>query len=401
MRAVVSGAGIAGLSFALCMQRAGHDVIVIERSPQLRDAGYMMDFFGPGYDMAEVLGLLPEIEKIHYPIGNFAFLKPDGSPKFSLSYETFRKLFDGRHFNFMRGDLERLLYEALPDRSGVRFGRTITRVDQGGRNVRVVLDDGTELEGDVLVGADGIYSNVRGLVFGPGSDYERYLGFHTFAYILDDPELHRSTEDTFSTLTVPGRQVAIYPIRGGRTAAFFVHEAATPPDDLSEEGAMQELRKEYSCLDWVVPLLIEEAGELPGIYFDSVSQIIMPRWSEGRIVLVGDAAYCVSLLAGQGSAMAMVGAGILAAELDHRPDDHAAALASYESRMRPYIDLRQKAGRDFADLFVPKSELKLIFRDLVMRYSAWPPMSWLVKQDIAGGRMDPEDARLLERFGPP
>lgn len=395
MRAVVSGAGIAGLTFGLCMQRAGHEVTIIERSPQLRDAGYMMDFFGPGYDAAEALGLLPEVEKIHYPIGRLTFLETDGEPKYTLSYDEFQELFDGRHFNFMRGDLERLLYEVLPDRSTIKFGRTIARVDQREDGVRVTLDDGKALEADILVGADGIHSNVRGLVFGPEADYERYLGYHTFAFILDDPGLRRETEDQFSTLTTPGRQVAIYPIHEGRVATFFVHEDDAPPPDHSKDRALEELRDRYGDLDWVVPRLIRRAEALPGLYFDAVSQIEVPRWSKGRAVLVGDAAYCVPLLAGQGAGMAILGAALLAAELDGHPDDPAEAFAPYEGRMRPYTDVRQEAGRDFADMFVPGSKLKLLFRDTVMRYSAWPPMSWIVKQDIAGGGMDPEDWRIL------
>ncbi len=399
MNIIVSGAGIAGLTFALCMQRSGHEVTLIEKYPHLRDSGYMMDFFGPGYDVAEALGLLPEIEKIHYPIERLEFLKPDGKRKFAIDYRTFRKWFDDRHYNFLRGDLERLLYESLKDQRAVIFGHSIDSIDQYENGVRVSLTDGTILDSDVLVGADGIHSNVRRLIFGKEEDYALYVGFHCFSYILENLDPEPTSTDAFYLLTEPGRQASMYPIQGDRIATFFAHRSKKPPVDVSLSSAKLELEQEYGSMNWVVPRLIERAKTSSEIYFDGVWQMIMPNWSTGRTVLVGDAAYCVSLLAGQGSAMAMLGGAMLAAQLDSTNGDFTTAFSRYDERMRPYVETRQKAGRAFAGLFIPENELQLLVRDSIMHYSAWPPMSWLVKKDLAGGRMNAEDAKLISRFG--
>ena len=94
---------------AYWLRRLGHDVLVIEEADRLRDDGYMIDFFGPGYYVAEQMGMLGELESIHYPVERLVFQREDGSEKFSLPYAVLRRtLFDDRHFNFMRGELERL-----------------------------------------------------------------------------------------------------------------------------------------------------------------------------------------------------------------------------------------------------------------------------------------------------
>jgi 2-polyprenyl-6-methoxyphenol hydroxylase-like FAD-dependent oxidoreductase len=128
MRILISGAGIAGLTLSFWLKRSGHDLIVVEKSPSLRDEGYMIDFFGSGYDVSEKMHVLSDLEKIHYPIARLAFVDASGHDKFSIAYPSFRKLFDGRHFNFMRGDLERLLYTKIQDHLNLQFGMTVESV---------------------------------------------------------------------------------------------------------------------------------------------------------------------------------------------------------------------------------------------------------------------------------
>jgi 2-polyprenyl-6-methoxyphenol hydroxylase-like FAD-dependent oxidoreductase len=216
MRVVIVGAGLAGLTLALCLERNGHDAIVLERSASLRGAGYMIDFFGSGYDAAERLGLLEQLEAIHYPIARLSFLARDGGTRFHVSYETMRQLLGGRHFNFMRGDLERLLFDALAGRDRIRFGSTVESFAQWDGGIEVTLSDGSKERADLLVGADGIRSRVRSLAFGGESLFVRQLGYHTAAFVFDDRAMQEEIGDAFATLTVPGRQVALYPIRGGK-----------------------------------------------------------------------------------------------------------------------------------------------------------------------------------------
>ena len=148
MRVLVVGAVLAGLTLALCLERNGHEAIVLERRPQLRGAGYMLDFFGSGYDAAERLGLLPKLEAIHYPIAWLSFLAPDGTPRFRISYETMRRLLGGRHFNFMRGDLQRVLFDALARPDRVRFGSTVEAFTQHDDGIEAKLSDGSSERAD-------------------------------------------------------------------------------------------------------------------------------------------------------------------------------------------------------------------------------------------------------------
>jgi 2-polyprenyl-6-methoxyphenol hydroxylase-like FAD-dependent oxidoreductase len=185
-------------------------------------------------------------------------------------------------------------------------------------------------------------------------------------------------------MTVPGRQVALYPIRGGRLATFFLHKDRRRLAGLTRAGAAKELRRVYGDLDWVVPAVLTRCDPAH-LYFDAVSQIVMPRWSTGRVTLVGDACQCVSLLAGQGASLAIAGADALATELTGPGCDVEAALARYERRMKPRVDRSQEAGRSMARWFAPDSRVRLVVRDLVMRMAGSPLVAPLLKRVLAVG----------------
>jgi 2-polyprenyl-6-methoxyphenol hydroxylase-like FAD-dependent oxidoreductase len=382
MRILVVGAGLAGLTLALCLERKGHDAIVLERSPCLRGAGYMIDFFGSGYDAAERLGLLAELNAIHYPIARLSFLTRDGTPRFDVSYETMRQLLGGRHFNFMRGDLERVLFDSLR-RTQVRFGSTVDSFAQRDDDIEVTLSDGSKERADLLVGADGIHSRIRSLAFGEENLFVRQLGYHTAAFVFDDPDMQAEIGDAFATLTVPRRQVALYPIRGGKVATFWVHKSDAIPK-ASAEAAAKELREVYRDLGWLIPKVLDRGEESKSTYLDTVAQVIMSRWSVGRVVLLGDACHCVSLLAGQGASMALGGAYVLAEEIERSRADIPTALARYEQRMRPAILKKQKAGRNIARWFVPENRVRLAVRDAVMKISSSAIGGWMVKRQVSG-----------------
>ena len=188
MHVLISGAGIAGLTMAFWLHRHGHEITIVEKSPSLCDAGYMIDFYGSGYDVAEKMNLLPDLEAIHYPIPHLAFIDEQGRERYSIRYTSFRSLLDNRHFNFMRGDLEKVLYEKVKDNIQMRFGTTVSSFQQcdSGDKVQGTLSDGSTTEFDLLIGADGLHSQIRKLGFGDESQFERFLGYYTAAFILPD-----------------------------------------------------------------------------------------------------------------------------------------------------------------------------------------------------------------------
>lgn len=384
MRVLICGAGISGLTLGWRLQQLGHVPLIVERSAGPRDDGYMIDFFGSGFDAAEKLGLLPHLQNIHYPVTRLVFLDSAGNERFSLPYKILRKkLFDDRHFNFMRGDLERVLHAQIQHIVELRFGTTVEAIHEDSEHVHVGLSDGSRLECDVLVGADGVHSRVRSLVFGEEARFTRFLGFHTAAFILDTIPRALRSADTFDTLTVPNRQVGIYPIRGGRLATLFLYRTERPLGRTSREDAFQELVENYWDLDWLVPDLVHRAEGLQDWYMDDVLQIEMEHWSSGRVVLLGDACQCLPLLAGQGASMAMAAAYILAEELKIE-GGLGDALQRYECRLKPAIHKKQAAARTIADWFVPDDSLRLALRDLALRASVWPVASYLIRNRLAG-----------------
>lgn len=384
MKVLICGAGIAGLTLAMCLDRTANKVVVVERARARRDEGYMIDFFGSGFDACDKLGLLSDLQRIHYPVESLTSVNAEGNERYSLPYPMLRRrIFDDRHFNFMRGDLEHVLSDKLSRQVEMRFGTTIEQIEQKGDSARVRLSSGSVETYDLVVGADGVHSQVRRLTFGTESGFTRFLGYYTAAFVVDKPIAGLDTTNAFRTLTVPGRQVAVYPIRGGKTATFFVHRAERTLSDFSREAAIRELRTAYGGMTWIVPELLERASGTANLYFDMVSQIEMSHWSVGRVVLVGDACQCVSLLAGQGASMAVAGAYVLAKQLDAAGRYVGNGLVEYERRVKPSITEKQEAGRRIADWFVPENAFRLALRDVGLRMSVWPITSSIVRKRLA------------------
>jgi 2-polyprenyl-6-methoxyphenol hydroxylase-like FAD-dependent oxidoreductase len=249
---LISGAGIAGLTLACCLEAAGVDFILVEKASAVRSAGYMIDFFGSGYDAAERLGLLPSIAQIHRPVSRLAFLNREGREKFSVRYDAFRRLLNGRHFNFLRGDLERMLHAKLPSSADIRFGTTVDSIEQDADSVHAVLSDGLRIQSDVLVGADGLHSGVRTLVFGEETRFSRFLQCNAAAFVVKDPLSSIRLSDALYTLTTPGRQVAVYPVNQA-LATFFAYRSTKPPADNSRAAACDELARAYRGIPWIIP----------------------------------------------------------------------------------------------------------------------------------------------------
>lgn len=264
-----------------------------------------------------------------------------------------------------------------------RFGTTVESIEQEACVVRARLSDGRVESAELLVRADGVHSQVRRLVFGPEARFQRALGYHTAAYLLDRVPKELPGANAFFMLTVPGRQVAVYPIRDGRLATFFLHRTVLA-EPMFNGGPFRELAEAYGDLDWILPELLERCPHgPPDLYFDVVSQVEVPRWSAGRVVLAGDSCQCVSRLAGQGASLAVAGAYVLVEELAACEGDVPSTLDRYESRLRPAIRDKQAAGRRMANWFVPASSSRLAVRDLAVRLSLWPGVASLLRRGLA------------------
>ncbi|WP_396931066.1 FAD-dependent monooxygenase [Mycolicibacterium sp.] len=371
MKVAICGAGMAGLALANRIRAMGAEAVLLERAPAPRTQGYMIDFFGPGFDAAEAMGLVPAIDEIAYPVDEVRLVDERGRRRAGLPYRQFAAAVGGRLRSVMRPDLEQVLRNSLDDGVDIRFGCAVVGFDDHGDGVTVHLEDGTSLEADLLVGADGIHSTVRRLAFGDEAKFLRYLGFHTAAFVFDDPQCREVTAGSFVLTDTVGAQMGFYTLRDGRIAAFAVHRQADPalPDNVRSA-----VRRAYRHLGWLAPRALDRCPPPEDIYYDQVAQIQLPRWSRGRVVLLGDASYAVSLLAGQGASLGIAGAYVLADRLQRSPSIEQ-ALADYERLWRPVAEEKQASGRRAARWFLPRSALGLWVRRTALAAAARLPLA--------------------------
>ena len=363
---LVCGAGIAGPTLAYWLKRAGFAPTLLERAPGLRSSGYIIDFWGLGYDIAEKMGLLPQLLNEGYHVKELRVVDRRGQRVSGFGTKVFDKLTAGRFVSIKRSDLSRLIFAKIADDCEVLFGDTVKAIDQEQDGTRVSFERGKERRFDLVIGADGLHSAVRRIAFGPQENYEKRLGYTVAAFEVSG--YRPRDEGVYVIYEQPGRQIGRFALRGDRTLFLFVlaHvvDELSHPHDASAQKAF--LRNAFADDEWELPQILVALDSCTELYFDRVSQIKMDAWSRGRIALIGDAAFCASLLAGQGSALAMTAAYVLAEELNRANGDYGAAFRRYEELLRPYIVGKQKAAVRFASSFAPKTQLGLTIRHVVM-----------------------------------
>lgn len=368
---LIVGAGVAGPTLAYWLARYGHRPTLLERAPAFRTGGYVIDFWGAAFDVAERMSLLPEIRRRGYRVKEVRIVGGDGQKVSGFSAEVFERFTGGRYVSLPRSDLARAIADELDERTELVFGDEITAIEEGPHDVTVTLARGGARRFDLVVGADGLHSTVRALTFGDEARFERHLGYEVAAFEVAG--YRPRDEDVYVLYTERGQQVARFAMRGDRTLFLLVwaDDAGEPvPHELSAQRA--RLRTRFEKSGWECPKILDAMETCEEIYLDRVSQIRMPAWTRGRVALVGDAACCVSLLAGQGTALAMIGAMVLAGELKAAEGDHRVAFARYEARLRPFMEGKQRAAERFASSFAPRTSLGLAFRNQLMRLLSVP-----------------------------
>lgn len=359
-KVLISGAGIAGPALAWWLHHFGFEPSIVEIAPEFRTGGYMVDFWGKGFDLIERMGLLAEVERRGYHIEEVRFVHEDGSRSGGFSTDAFLRATSGRFISLPRSDLAEIIWKSLPSSVDTRFGDQVERLEQQGDSVRVHFANSPAESFDLVIGADGLHSRVRTLVFGPEKLFETYLGY-AFAAFTAIGYVPR-TPDVYVTYGVPCRQVARISMRDQRTMFLFIWRGETSALPVTEDGRRALLRARFAGMGWECGRMLEELDRSGDLYLDSVSQIHLPRWSESRIGLTGDAAWAPSFLAGEGCGLGIIGAYVLAGELARSAGDPA-AFGAYEARLRGFIEGKQKMASKFAASFVPKSRLGVIVRN--------------------------------------
>lgn len=358
MNILVSGAGIAGLACAFELGSRGHDVTVVECARHLRLAGTPIDIRGDAIETVARMGLLQTIEKCRVRMSETSqFVDSTGAPvgRVPLAHSDS----GDDDIEILRGDLVRILVDALPDAATIRLGDSIETLTDNGDGVDVGFTSGRTGRYDLVLGADGQHSAVRALVFGPEEDYLRHLGVY-FA-LADLPGGARSARanSTYPVIdnviyNVPGRMAGVFRYNGKAVAVFEFRSEPVDYDHHDLDAQKKILIDAFAGYrSWRIPELLDAARVDPGFFFTSAGQIHVPTWHRGRVVLVGDAGYCPAFLSGRGTSLALTGARFLAEELERCGGDHAAAFARYGARQRPYVAVAQDSAHRGRDHLLP------------------------------------------------
>jgi 2-polyprenyl-6-methoxyphenol hydroxylase-like FAD-dependent oxidoreductase len=362
MRVLISGAGIGGPTLAYWLKRYGMTPTLVERAPRLRTGGYVIDFWGAGFEVASRMELLPDLLRTGYSVRDVRVVDRNGRKVSGFPAAAFARAVGSGFTSLRRGDLAAAIYAALGDTIEAIFGDTITRIEQTADDVQVTFEQHGPRAFDLVVGTDGLHSRVRELVFGPENQFERYLGIKVAAF--EAAGYRPRDELVYMMYPQVGQEVSRFSMRNDKTMFLFTFADPDPASPVDLAGQKALLRERFANGGWECPQILETLDAAPDLYFDRVSQIEMnDSWSNGRVTLVGDSAFCVSLLGGQGSALAMTAAYILAGELHRAEGRHGPAFAQYQRRFAPFVAMKQRAARRFAGTFAPKSAVSLFFRN--------------------------------------
>lgn len=355
---LISGASMAGLTLVYWLSKYGFDVTVVERTETVRKGGYPIDVRGAAVDVAERMGILPQLQNADIQTEKITFINPSGTIAGTISSGDDTGGVNRRDIELSRGSLTKALLD-LTKHQPIRyqFGDAISTLDDNGTSVDVHFKSGKHGKFDLVIGADGLHSNTRRLVFGEERPFIRYLGYCFSGFTISN-DLGLSHEAVI--FATPGRTAALYAAGKSNTLhaiLMFTSKEAPYTDNYNTDKQRRLTVEKFAGLGWKIPYLMKEMQKANDLYYDVVSQIHMSRWSAGRVALVGDSAFAPSFMSGQGSSLALVGAYILAGELASH-QEYEKAFAAYENIMRPFTEANQKlvGSRDSSLLFPSTSD---------------------------------------------
>ncbi|MEZ0487017.1 FAD-dependent monooxygenase [Fibrella aquatica] len=350
-KVLISGASIAGPTLAFWLTRYGYEVTLIERSASLRLGGQNVDINGPAEEIVRKMGIEPAIRVANTSEVGLQFIDQDG--QVVAAFPKDGAVSGTRELEILWGDLVSILYNCTKQDVDYRFGDSIVGLDQQPDGVTVAFSSGKTEIFQLVIAADGVRSSTRRLVFGDEPKF-KYLGLYTAYLTIPRQETDNNWWRWYTA--VNQRVVMLRPDNQGtiRASVAFM-EPDKAYEKLSPAAQKDVLKAKLAGAGWEADRIIDAIDKTQDVYFDKIGQIKAPRWSDGRVVMIGDAAYCPTPLTGKGVTLAMVGAYVLAGELATH-ERHQDAFAAYEKRMRPYVDEVQKLPPGVPWLVYPKTK---------------------------------------------
>jgi 2-polyprenyl-6-methoxyphenol hydroxylase-like FAD-dependent oxidoreductase len=369
VKILVSGAGIAGLSAVIDLEAAGHDVTIVERADHLRVNGSPIDIRGDSIAVAEKMGVLDDIHDRRIDMTErVQFVDRDGAVVAEIPEDHINDSADD--IEIPREDLTRILHANLGPQTRLLFAESIVALRDDGAGVDVDFASGRTDRYELVIGADGMHSAVRRLTFGQERQYLHHLGL--YVALADIPDFTPSGR-TNPMYNYPGHLIGIAAFNDQALAIFSFRSTWIDYDYHDLRAQKKILADAFAGHDeWRIPELLDAAQRDPEFYFDSISQIRMPRWHQGRVVLVGDAAHCASNLSGRGTSLALTGTWYLAEALRSHPDDLGRAFEQYEQRQRPLAVRAQATAGPGGELLVPATRDDLDQRNSTFRPAPAP-----------------------------
>jgi 2-polyprenyl-6-methoxyphenol hydroxylase-like FAD-dependent oxidoreductase len=398
-RILIPGASIAGPTVAFWLVKHGFRPTVVERGPGLRIGGNGVDVRGQAVEVAERMGIMARVRAAATDVIGTSFVDSTNRIVARIDMQAIQRKYGSGEVEIMRGDLVAILHEATKDDAEYVFDDSIRTLQQDDDGVTVTFERGTTRRFDLVIGADGVHSAVRRLVFGPEERFLRYLR-HYFAFAAADPAL--GADRWMTIYNLPGKMAGVY--RSGNHTGAKAYLMFRQPEPLTYDHRDIEqhrrlLREAYTSVSsWHVPQLLAAVLADPELYFDSLSQVRMPSWSSGRVTLVGDAAHCASPVCGCGAMLGMIGAYRLAGELSAAQGDHRAAFARYEEGHRPLVERSQ--SNLFTGLVAPKSRAGIWARNTLARLPLASGLAALERRLQPKTEPLPNYARPLDYAGP-
>lgn len=377
---LISGASVAGPALAYWLRRYGFTPTIVERAPAPRAGGQAIDLRGTARQVIERMGIMDAVRLAHTGAQGMYVVNSAGKRLVRMGADAMNG--DGgmiAEIEILRSDLVRILYEATRNEVEYIFGDSITSMTEDAQGAHVTFERSAPRVFDLVVGADGLHSNVRRLAFGEEPNGVRDLGCAVAIfsaadeYHLDGWELMYNIPGNRHT---PGKTAMLYPVRQNREvrAMFFFATQHMRLDRHDSAQQKQVVASAFAGAGWEIPRLLDAMQTAPEFYCDQAALVQLERWSRGRVALLGDSAYCPSPMAGMGTSLALVGAYVLAGELATTAGDgYTAAFASYQQEMQEAVRLAQKFARSAPMSLLPTSGYQMWMVHQVMRaMSHWP-----------------------------